>query len=128
MTENCFNLINEAWIPIANIGQVSLKDVFTHLDYSALGGNPIQKIALMKLLLAIAQAAYTPADEADWKQLGTQDLSEKCLAYLEKWHDSFYLYGEQPFLQMPKVENLIETRTAKETAQATTNGKKLEAE
>ena len=90
-TENKFNLIDEPWIPIVNVGQVSLKQVFTNADYKALGGNPIQKIAVIKLLLAIVQAAYTPADDEDWVALGADGMAQKCLNYLEKWHDRFWL-------------------------------------
>lgn len=103
MTKNKFNLINESWIPIADVGLVSLKQIFSQPTYRALSGNPIQKIAITKLLLAIAQAACTPDDDYDWEELGTTGLAEKCLAYLEKWHDRFYLYGEKPFLQMPEI-------------------------
>ncbi|MCR6650491.1 MAG: type I-E CRISPR-associated protein Cse1/CasA [Cellvibrionaceae bacterium] len=102
--ENRFNLIDEPWIPVADYGRVSLKDIFTHAEYRALGGNPVQKIALLKLLLAIAQAAATPKDEAEWKSLGAEGLARRCLAYLDKWHDRFYLYGEKPFLQMPAIK------------------------
>lgn len=101
--ENRFNLIDEPWIPVADKGRVSLRQVFRQPEYRALGGNPVQKIAMLKLLLAIAQAAYTPADETEWKALGAQGLAECCLAYLERWHDRFYLYGERPFLQMPAI-------------------------
>ncbi|WP_442903849.1 type I-E CRISPR-associated protein Cse1/CasA, partial [Gilvimarinus sp. 1_MG-2023] len=54
--ENRFNLIDEPWIPVADVGRVSLKDIFKRPDLRALGGNPVQKIALTKLLLAIVQA------------------------------------------------------------------------
>ena len=101
--ENRFSLINEPWIPIADIGRVSLKQIFSELNYRALGGNPVQKIAITKLLLAIAQAACTPKDNEAWKNLGADGLVQNCLPYLEKWHDSFYLYGEKPFLQMPTI-------------------------
>lgn len=101
--ENRFNLIDEPWIPVADHGRVSLKQIFSNPDYRSLGGNPIQKIALLKLLLAIAQSAATPKDEADWKTLGSEGLAQRCLAYLDKWHDRFYLYGEKPFLQMPNI-------------------------
>ena len=101
--ENRFNLVDELWIPIADVGRVSLKQIFTEPTYRSLGGNPVQKIALTKLLLAIAQAAYTPQDNDDWQDLGAEGLAEKCLAYLEQWHESFYLYGEKPFLQMPAI-------------------------
>ena len=100
---NHFNLIDEAWIPVADVGQVSLKEIFSNPELRALGGNPVQKIAITKLLLAIAQAAATPKDDDEWQQLGWQGMAEKCLTYLEQWHDRFYLYGEKPFLQMPGI-------------------------
>ncbi len=103
-TENRFNLIDEPWIPIVDVGQVSLKQLFSHADYRALGGNPVQKIALTKLLLAIAQAAYTPEDDDDWAELGADGLAQQCLTYLDRWHDRFYLYGEKPFLQIPAIQ------------------------
>ena len=68
--ERRFNLIDEPWLPIVDVGRVSLRQVFSEPSYRALGGNPVQKIALMKLLLAIAQAACTPEDEAQWQALG----------------------------------------------------------
>lgn len=101
--ENRFNLIDEPWIPIADVGRVSLGQLFRNPHYRALGGNPVQKIALMKLLLAIAQAAATPDDETGWQVLGESDLAGSCMAYLNEWHHRFYLYGDQPFLQMPAI-------------------------
>ncbi|MGB6101448.1 MAG: type I-E CRISPR-associated protein Cse1/CasA [Comamonas sp.] len=98
-----FNLIDEPWIPVADKGRVSLRQVFTDADCRALGGNPVEKIALMKLLLAIAQAAATPEGETEWRSLGAQGLAEKCIAYLDQWHDRFDLYGDRPFLQMPAI-------------------------
>jgi CRISPR system Cascade subunit CasA len=100
---NRFNLVDEPWIPVADAGRVSLKQIFSNPEYRSLGGNPVQKIAVMKLLLAIAQAAETPADEQAWKALGADGLSRRCVDYLERWHERFYLYGERPFLQMPAV-------------------------
>lgn len=102
--ENRFNLIDELWIPIVDVGQVSLRQLFSHAEYRALGGNPVQKIALTKLLLAIAQAAYTPEDDDDWAKLGADGMAKKSLEYLERWYDRFYLYGEKPFLQMPAIK------------------------
>ncbi len=101
--ENKFNLIDEPWIPVADQGRVSLKQIYSQSEYRSLGGNPVQKIAVMKLLLAIAQAANTPENNKEWKELGQVGLANNCLQYLEKWHDRFYLYGERPFLQMPAV-------------------------
>lgn len=101
--ENRFNLIDEPWIPVADVGRVSLKEIFSNSQLRALGGNPVQKIAITKLLLAIAQSAATPEDDDDWKHMGWQEMADKCLNYLEKWHDRFFLYGERPFLQMPAI-------------------------
>lgn len=101
--ENRFNLIDEPWVPIADHGMVSLREVFSRPDYRAVGGNPVQKIALLKLLLSIAQAASTPTTEEKWRALGSDGLASRCLDYLNKWHDRFFLYGERPFLQMPAV-------------------------
>lgn len=105
--ENRYNLIDEPWIPIVDVGKVSLRQLFSHSEYRGLGGNPVQKIALMKLLLAIAQSAYTPADDGDWRATHADGLAQKCLEYLEQWHDRFYLYGANPFLQIPKLSDLI---------------------
>lgn len=102
--ESCFNLIDEPWIPIVDIGLVSLKQLFSHNDYRALGGNPVQKIALTKLLLAIAQAAATPEDDDAWAELGVDGMLARCLRYLEHWRYRFWLYGEQPFLQIPAIQ------------------------
>lgn len=101
--DNRFNLIDEPWIPVAAKGRVSLKDIFKDRQLSALSANPVQKIALMKLLQAIAQSAATPLDDGDWRTLGWQGMAERCLNYLDKWHAHFYLYGEKPFLQMPAM-------------------------
>ncbi len=103
-TDNRFNLIDEPWIPIVDVGRVSLRQVFSNREYRALGGNPVQKISLTKLLLAIAQSACTPEDDEDWGALGSAGLATKCLEYLEQWHERFYLYGDKPFLQMPAVK------------------------
>jgi len=98
-----FNLIDEPWIPVADVGRVSLRQIFSRPDYRALGGNPVEKIAVMKLLLAIAQAAATPEDDDAWRTMGVEGMAKQCLAYLDKWHERFDLYGPQPFLQMPAI-------------------------
>ena len=101
--ENRFNLVDEPWIPVTDHSRVSLRQIFSNPYYRSLGGTPVQKIALLKLLLAIGQAAITPRDKTEWEELGVQGLVKRCLQYLDKWYDRFYLYGERPFLQMPAV-------------------------
>lgn len=39
MTENRFNLIDEPWIPVVDVGRVSLKEVFSNPNLKALGGK-----------------------------------------------------------------------------------------
>ena len=101
--DNRFNLIDEPWIPVTDVGRVSLEQVFSQAEFRSLMGNPVQKVAVMKLLLAIAQAACTPADDDEWQDMGSEGMARKCLAYLQQWHDCFFLYGERPFLQMPAI-------------------------
>lgn len=101
--DNRFNLVDETWIPVADVGNVSLRQIFENPEFRTLGGNPVQKIALTKLLLAIAQAAATPDDEAGWRSLGSEGLAKRCSEYLNQWYDRFYLYGDKPFLQMPAI-------------------------
>jgi CRISPR system Cascade subunit CasA len=101
--ENRFNLIVEPWIPVVDVGRVSLRDIFTHAEYRGVGGDPVQKIALTKFLLAIIQSAGTPVDMDEWLQWGWQGLASRTLEYLNKWHDRFFLYGNAPFLQMPAI-------------------------
>ncbi len=98
-----FNLIDEPWIPVANKGVISLGQVFSEPGHRDLGGSSVARISLMKLLLAIAQAACTPEDDAQWQSMGGPGMATLCLEYLEKWHDRFDLYGEKPFLQMPAI-------------------------
>jgi len=89
---NKFNLVDEPWIPVAGKGLVSLSKIFSDPSLFALGGNPVQKIALTKLLLAIAQTAYTPKDAEDWKNLGASGMAKETLAYLTAKKDLFWLY------------------------------------
>lgn len=99
--ENRFNLVDEPWIPVADHGRKSLRDIFSDPSLRSLGGSPREKIALLKLLQAIGQAAYTPKTEKEWLSTQPEDFYARVLAYLEQWRERFFLYGEQPFLQMP---------------------------
>jgi CRISPR system Cascade subunit CasA len=99
-----FNLVDEKWIPLAGRGPASLGEVFTDASIRSLGGNPVQKIAVLKLLLAIAQAVCTPRDDEDWENLGPGGLVSKVLGYLGKRRRDFWLYGDRPFLQILDIE------------------------
>jgi CRISPR system Cascade subunit CasA len=101
---NRYNLLDEKFIPLKGGMICSLKEVFSEKDLPNLHCNPIQVIALTKFLLAIMQAAHTPVDDEAWAKL-PEILPQKCLEYLEKWRDNFFLYGERPFLQIPQVRS-----------------------
>ncbi|WP_028316685.1 type I-E CRISPR-associated protein Cse1/CasA [Desulfatibacillum aliphaticivorans] len=101
--EKRFNLVEEEWIPVAGRGLVSLRDVFSDPALEALGGNPLEKIALTKLFLAIAQTAHTPADADEWLAMGASGMASRAVEYLEEHKDCFWLYGDRPFLQMPAI-------------------------
>lgn len=102
-TERRFNLVDDAWIPVVGEGRVSLMRIFSDPRLKALGGNPVEKISIMKLLLAIAQAAYTPEDEEELFNLGCHRLAAKAAHYLDEKRDLFWLYGDKPFLQLPDI-------------------------
>lgn len=98
---NRFNLIDELWIPIADHGRVSLRQIFTDSLPASPGGPPLSKITILKFLLAIVQTAATPEDDEAWLALSLKKLAKRCIAYLEKHYDEFWLYGNRPFLQFP---------------------------
>ncbi|MDR1175214.1 MAG: type I-E CRISPR-associated protein Cse1/CasA [Treponema sp.] len=115
-SENRYNLLDEAWIPVAGKGKVGLLGIFQNPKLQSLGGNAIQKLALFKLLLAICQSAYTPVDEEDWESLGAEGLSKKAAEYLQENRELFWLYGKKPFLQMPSIKEKILARKKQELA------------
>jgi len=102
--ERQFNLIDEHWIPVVDGGKFSLKQIFSDPQIRGLGGTPIQKISVLKLLLAICQVAHTPEDFEDWNNYSSTALVEDSLKYLEEHRDKFYLHGDSPFLQIPAIE------------------------
>ena len=75
--ENRFNLIDEGWIPVENKGLKSLRDVFTDITCKKIYCRPLDKIALMKLLLAIGQSAFTPKDDEEWLYMGVDGFIKK---------------------------------------------------
>ena len=101
-----FDLLKDPWIPIAGVGDVSLTDLFTNLEYVRLGGTPVEKVVILRFLLCIAHAS-TPVPDVDaWSRLTPEKLASNALEYLEKWKDRFDLYDEKrPFLQFPQLQN-----------------------
>ena len=100
------NLTIDRWIPVVwsngKSESVSLNDAFAREEEIAdLAVRPHERIALMRLLICIAQAALDgPEDEEDWKACPTR-LIPTALAYLDKWKSAFELFGDGPrFLQL----------------------------
>lgn len=97
-----FNLSTDPWIPLANNTLASLEDIFGSVGSSeTLAGTPVERIAIIKLLLAIAHSAVLPANSSEWQALGPSGVSQKALDYLVQRRDLFFLGGDKPFLQMP---------------------------
>jgi CRISPR system Cascade subunit CasA len=102
------NLITDPWIPVVfengKSRPVSLERLYSEAEsIRDLNANPPQRIALMRLLLCITQAALDgPEDEDDW-QTCRDRIIPASLDYLATRHDKFNLYGKQPFLQIAEL-------------------------
>ena len=98
--KNNFNLITDKWID-TDKGPVSLYDLFSDISYKRLTDNPLIKIGVLYLLLCIAQRAFTPVDDEEFKSCFLARFQQKVTEYLLEHKDLFYLYGAKPFLQFP---------------------------
>jgi CRISPR system Cascade subunit CasA len=105
--------VDEPWIPVTLAAdfpgraereqppRVSLREAFAHGDCILdLRCYPHERIALMRLLICIAQRALNgPANEEEW-QVCRADFAAKTVAYLEEYRHCFNLFGDGPrFLQ-----------------------------
>lgn len=123
------NLSTDAWIPVANAAgekkNLSLRQVFAEgQQWQDFALRPHERVALMRLLICIAQAAL----EGPMKSLDgcLNELPAKAEAYLVKWHDSFDLFhSTKPFLQLAglakktkskKTTGPVETKDEEETS------------
>jgi CRISPR system Cascade subunit CasA len=111
------NLTIDPWIPaIRADGRrdlFSLQDLFAQAhELRDLAVKPHERIALMRLLLCIAQAALDgPEDENAWEQCHSL-IQPRVRVYLDKWRGSFDLLGGGPrFLQLPNLKPGKETDT-----------------
>lgn len=98
-----FNLVSDPWISVAGSDRVSLERVFSDQTLERLGGSAVQKIAVMKLLLAICQRAATPKTARDWELGSSDQMAQQSIEYLRTWSEKFWLFGPEPFLQFPQV-------------------------
>lgn len=108
-TKTTMNLTRDPWIPVlwqsGERSLVSLTELFVRShEIRDLSVKPHEKIALLRLLICIAQAALEgPQDFDAWEQcrVGIPRAAE---AYLNRWQSSFELFGDGlRFLQIPDL-------------------------
>ena len=111
------NLVTEGWVPVVRMDGkpdfASLMQIFAEGDkFSDLSVRPHERVALMRLLICIAQAALNgPKDKDDWKN-APDELLYEAKKYLEQWKGAFELFDkEKPFLQIAGLELLPKKRT-----------------
>lgn len=99
------NLVTDPFIPVrytnGQFQRLSLTQLFQEADRIAdLSVNTQERIALIRLLVGITQAAIgLPRHEGAWGEFGN-DLEEQVAQYLQKWQPQFELFGEgDRFLQ-----------------------------
>ena len=104
------NLATDAWIPIVwsdgKPGIVSLREAFERgEEIRDLAVRAHERIALMRLLICVAQAALDgPADYDDWSAC-RERIVPSALAYLGRWRHVFELFGSgQRFLQVANLK------------------------
>lgn len=107
-----YNLIDEKWIPVEGSIKASMLDVFSNNTNSSLGGTAVQKLAVLRFLIAIAERACPLKNEKDWAKIGSDGLGKACIEYLDKYRDCFFLYGKKPFLQMPQLKGNEEAESS----------------
>ncbi len=100
------NLANDPWIPAVRQDGTrelfSLQQLFANAhELRDLAVKPHERIALMRLLVCITQAALDgPADEEAWEQCEPL-IQPRVRTYLETWRDAFELFGEgRRFIQI----------------------------
>lgn len=100
-----YNVTSAPWLPVRDHrGQpklISLVELFrSPVDWADLDLRPHERVAVMRLLVCITQAALgAPEDAEAWADFG-HDISARSIAYLARWQCAFALLGEGPrFLQ-----------------------------
>jgi len=116
------NLTRDPWIPAVRSDGTrdlfSLDELFGQAHtVQDLTVKPHERIALMRLLLCITQAALDgPADEEAWESCGPL-IQPRVAEYLGKWRSKFELFGNgERFLQ---VSNLLPGKSEDEGNPAT---------
>jgi CRISPR system Cascade subunit CasA len=104
------NLTTEAWIPVVwydgKPRTVSLREAFERgHEIQDLAVRPHERIALMRLLICITQAALRgPADYDEWNECHAR-IVPSARDYLRRWQLAFELFGDgQRFLQVGNLK------------------------
>ncbi len=103
------NLIVDPWIPAVRPDGTralfSLREIFRQADtLRDLSVRPHERIALMRLLICITQAALDGPEDQDALENCGDQIQPAVEKYLRKWEAGFKLYDEkQPFLQVPDL-------------------------
>lgn len=116
-----FNLATDPFLPVTTLAGtadlLSLEGIFTRgSEIKDLAVRPHERVALLRLLICIVQAASQgPRDDDDareWEQTESE-IVKKVTDYLAKWKSSFELFGEGGrFLQL-KTAKTEETQMSK---------------
>lgn len=132
------NLVTEAWIPVVRQNgkpdTASLMQIFTEgKQFSDLAVRPHERIALMRLLICIAQAALKGPEDIEAWDNAPNALPQAAKDYLEEWEPSFNLFdSDKPFLQIADVEKPLKEKPVKnpdlETSSSSKRGRKKGAE
>lgn len=111
------NLVTDPWIPVLHHDGdrrlVTLQQVFTEgSNYADLAVRPHERVALMRLLIAVAQAALDgPKDIGEWDS-ARERLPSAAAEYLKDVRDAFDLFHPtHPFLQIAELEECSEKET-----------------
>lgn len=108
MIETSFNLLDEPWIPVEDLGgklkEVSLKQLFSEAAElrRVIDASPPVTAALYRLLFAIISRSLLLSDLEDWQDAWDEtDFGQQVLSYLEAHRHRFDLFSpEAPFSQV----------------------------
>lgn len=104
------NLTLDPWIPVIGADgrrrHVSLQDLFASAhELRDLSVQPHEKIALLRLLICITQAALDGPENSEAWETCRGAIQPAVKNYLETWTPSFELFGNGPrFLQVPGLK------------------------
>lgn len=106
MGQISYSLVDQPWIKLIDGEYVSLKSFFELDSPPTMGGTPIQRLVLFRLLLAIVYRACPLETEDDFEALTIDSMKTSVLRYLEAHRSAFDLWDEQkPFLQHPGISS-----------------------